>query len=98
MVRITNRAAAVLAEALRAGEAGKELGFRLVPSGPGEILLAIDTAREGDQVIRHDQQTVLLLDVWLATALDGAVLDVDVKEEGASLTLYGGRRPQSAWN
>ncbi len=89
MVSVTDRAAAVLARTLRNGQASADLGFRVIPSGPGEIALAIDEARAGDQVVRHRDQTVLLVDEWVARALEGAVLDIEEQAEGASLTLYG---------
>lgn len=92
MVSVTDRAVAVLARTLRDGEATRELGFRVVSSGPGEIALTIDEAREGDQVVRHQEQTVLLIEDWLASALDGSVLDIEEQEGGSSLTLHGYRR------
>ncbi|HXH22423.1 MAG TPA: hypothetical protein VNN10_10355 [Dehalococcoidia bacterium] len=98
MISVTQRAASVLAEALRAGEAGQEVGFRLVPARPGEILLAIDGPREGDRVVRHEERTVLLLDEWAVRELAGAVLDAEISGDGASLTLTGGRRPSARWN
>jgi hypothetical protein len=98
MVSVTNRAASVLAQALRAGEADDGVGFRILPASPGEILLAIDEAREGDHVVRHEDRTVLLLDGWVAEALDGAVLDAEIGDRGASLTLSGGRRSSARWN
>ena len=91
MVSVTNRAAAVLAQTLRDGDATKDLGFRVVQSGPGEIGLAIDEPRAGDHIVRHDEQTVLLIDGRVACALDGAILDIELEEDGASLTLYGSR-------
>lgn len=87
-VTVTDRAAEVLAYTLRNGEVDQDSGFRVVPAAPWLIALTIDQAREGDQVVRHGKQTVLLLETWVAYALNGAVLDVEEQAEGASLTLH----------
>ncbi len=93
MLNVTTRAASVLARTLRAGRAEAGLGFRLVPSGVSEIALTIDQARDGDDVIRHDERTVLLMERWVSYVLDGAVLDIEEQASGTTLTLHSGNHP-----
>ncbi len=93
MLNVTSRAASILARTLRAGQADAGLGFRLVPSGVSEIALTLDQARDGDDVIRHDERTVLLLERWVSYALDGAVLDIEEQSTGTTLTLHSGAHP-----
>jgi Fe-S cluster assembly iron-binding protein IscA len=94
MLNVTERAAKILVRTLRDGDATAWLGFRVVPTGPGVIAFTLDEAREGDEVFRHEDQTVLVVDPWIAQMLDGAVLDVEEQAGGTSLTLYGSGRPE----
>ena len=89
MLSLTWKAADVLAKTLRDGEAEAGQGFRVIPSGPGEIALTLYEPREGDEVITHQDQTVIVIESWVAHMLDGAVLDVQEIPGGTSLALYG---------
>jgi hypothetical protein len=63
-----------------------------VPAGPGQIALALDSVREGDHVVRLEEQTVLMVDEWVSNVLHGALLDVEEHADGTSLALYGAAR------
>ena len=91
MLSLTQKAADILARTLRRGEADSTQGFRMVPTGPGELAFTVDERREGDAVIVHEDQTVILIEQWLADMLDGAVLDVHEQAGGTRLQLYGSR-------
>jgi hypothetical protein len=92
MLSVTPRAVDVLARTLRDGDADTGHGFRVVPAGPGQIALALDSVREGDHVVRLQEQTVIMVDEWVSNVLDGAVLDVEEQDDGTSLALYGSGR------
>jgi hypothetical protein len=68
-----------------------DLGFRVVALESLEeksvLGLALDKARPGDQVVRHDQRTVLLLDAIVATVFDGRTLDLVETIRGEQLSI-----------
>jgi len=74
------------------GVVREEVGFRLVPAPSPDaeqasLSLALDLPREGDQVVRHADRNVLLVDGATAEALEGRVLDVDEGPEGPVLAV-----------
>lgn len=87
MLKVTERAVDMLARTLDETEAEREQGFRIIRTAPGELGLALDAIREGDQVITQEDRPVLLIEEWISDALDGATLDLTEDENGASLTL-----------
>lgn len=93
MLNVTDKALDVLAKSLDASEATEQQGLRLARTPQGEFGLAIDEEREGDQVVRQEERAVLLVDQEIASALDGATLDVIESPEGTRLTL---RMPEEA--
>ncbi|HEY7271075.1 MAG TPA: hypothetical protein VH951_14715 [Dehalococcoidia bacterium] len=94
MLSVTQRAATILVRTLRDGDADARLGFRVVPTAPGVLAFTLDEPHEGDEVFRHDDQTVLVVDPMIAQMLDGAVLDIEELPDGASLTLYSAAKDE----
>lgn len=95
MMSVTDRAASILARTLREGTAAANIGFRVIPAGPGEIALTIDEVRTGDHVVHHAERAVLLAEGWVAAVFDGAVLDISEHEGGAALTLQRPNVPRA---
>ena len=52
-----------------------ELGLRLGISASGNIAFKLDRIQDGDEVVRHEGENVLLVDVEMSRRFDGAVLD-----------------------
>lgn len=87
MLNVTEKAVDILANSLEASEASEEQSLRLARTPQGEVGLAIDEERDGDQVVKQEERAILVLDKEISTALDGATLDVSDSPEGQRLTL-----------
>lgn len=66
---------------------GPGLSLRLEVSTRGQLRLAVDEEREGDEVVEHEGTPLLLIGEELAGRLDGAVLDGEETAEGTRLTI-----------
>ena len=84
---VTERATAALKLLLDSTEHDPGQWLRLNSDPVGNLSLAIDEPREGDFVVNHEDDPVLLVDTPLAEGLIGAVLDVDVTADGFDLIL-----------
>jgi len=73
---VSDRALAVMANALDAGELAEEQVLRLAMGEDGEYGLVIGEVREGDEIISRDERPVLYIDSETAPAIHGATLDV----------------------
>ena len=87
MLIVTAQAAEELKTMAEAEVTDPEEAFRLVPAGPQELGLAVDTLREGDQVVEHEGVKVLLVGDDLADAVDGLVIDCIDTPEGRRFTI-----------
>ncbi|MFC1924745.1 hypothetical protein ACFLXA_05235 [Chloroflexota bacterium] len=47
-----------------------------------------DKERDGDQIVEHKGDTVLLIESELSNAFDGATIDCDEGDEGPCLTIF----------
>lgn len=93
MLSVTDKAVDILAQSLEASEANEGQSLRLARTPQGEFGLAIDEEREGDQVVKHAEKPILVVDQEVSSALDGAVLDVVESPEGQRLTLRMAEEP-----
>ena len=87
MITVTEKAVDALAESLSSSEASEEQSLRLARSQDGEFGLTIDERRDGDQLVKQEDRTILVIDETVATSLDGATLDVVDLPEGQRLSL-----------
>ena len=87
MVNVTEHALDVLVMTLETSAPSMDHSFRLVQESEDEYGLAIDEARAGDQMVKHGERTVLVMDDAVATALDGLTLDALDSPEGVQFTL-----------
>jgi Fe-S cluster assembly iron-binding protein IscA len=87
-VTVTERAAAELRDMLAEASTreGQVLHLVAQPEGPG-FALGTDQIEEGDETVEADGETVLVITSSLAEALEGAVIDVEETEEGATLSI-----------
>jgi Fe-S cluster assembly iron-binding protein IscA len=89
MIGVTERAKQELKKMLAANTDEPEACLRLIANEKGQIGLAIDTERQGDQVVEHDDLKVLVVENALADSLQGITMDVQdsPEDEGARLVL-----------
>ncbi len=76
MLIVSERALALMANALDAGQLPEEQVLRLSMSEDGEFGFVLDEAREDDEIISRDERPVLHISSEAATSLHGATLDV----------------------
>ena len=89
MLAVTNPALELLDSILESTSTAEEQRLRLVHRGEGELGLALDVERDGDQVVTREERPLLLIEPALSTALDSSTLDAeqDAAEADARLTL-----------
>jgi Fe-S cluster assembly iron-binding protein IscA len=80
MITVTERAANALQELLATNSALPGQGVKLVPSGVNSIGMVIEAPNEGDEVILHEGEPLLIVDSRIASDLDGAELDYETGE------------------
>jgi hypothetical protein len=98
MVAVTERAKQVLlARKLSANINDPGVGLRLARRSGGKLTLFADRMKAGDQVVKHRDSTVLLVDAELSEIVLGGKT-VDCTQRGGRtelvLTTRGGRRRQ----
>lgn len=86
MLSVTDKAAAALHESLEASTTEESQALRLTRTAEG-LALSLDEQREGDQVVQHDDRTVLVIEEEISSALAGATLDATETPEGPRLVL-----------
>lgn len=96
MVKVTDRAKAVLKSAL--ARTGEEPGtaLRVEMSEEGSYGLFPDRKKAGDQVVDHDGDALLLIGQEDAEPLDGATIDLADTPDGARLVLTRPSEPDDA--
>jgi Fe-S cluster assembly iron-binding protein IscA len=87
MIGVTERARQELKRILEANTDKPEACLRLTANDQGQLGLAIDVERQGDQAIEHDDSKVLLVEKDLADTLQGITIDVEDTPEGARLVI-----------
>jgi hypothetical protein len=98
MVNVTERAKQVLLARKRSANINdREVGLRLARGHGGNLGLFADRMKAGDQVVKHQDSTVLLVDAELSELLlAGRTVDCKVRGGRTELviTTRGGRTPQ----
>jgi len=61
--------------------------LRLTANAQGQLGLAIDVERQGDQAVEHEDSKVLLVEKGLADTLQRIAIDVEDTPEGARLVI-----------
>lgn len=110
MVGVTDRAKEALLQRRRLADIrSPEIGLRLACVAPGEVVLVPDRVKAGDQIVKHEDSTVLLVDAELSEGLlAGRTVDCgDTGGGGSTLvvratmtvvpdSVAGNRRPRQA--
>jgi hypothetical protein len=68
---------------------GSEALLRIIPLADGRVGLILDMFRDGDRVVEHDGEKILVVGPELGDSLDGLVFDCVDTEAGRQLTIYG---------
>ena len=89
MIAATEPAKQELKRILNANTDKAEACFRLTADEGGQLRLAIDMERDGDQAIEHEGLKLILAEKELADTLQGITIDVEDTPEGAKLVITG---------
>ena len=86
MLNVTDKAAESLQESLDTRRENDGDVLRLTRSGD-QFGLVVSQPQGEDQVVQHDERTVLVLDPDVSEALDGLTLDAVETPDGVTLTI-----------
>ena len=95
MITVTERAASALEALLAESNAEAGEGVKLFPKGTDEIGMTIEAPSDGDEVIRHADGPLLIVDRALTQPLDGAQFDCEDAVNGQSPTRFALKRQAS---
>ena len=87
MINITERAKKALKKILAANVDLSQGRLRLMDRGQGKLGLGIDIEMPGDELVKHDGLTILVIERGLATNLKGVTLDVEDGGNGSKLVI-----------
>ena len=73
-----------------------EAVLRLVTDEMGQLSLVADVEKESDQVIKHEETTLLVVDEQLSTALEGVGIDCQDTDAGPRLVLFRSQPEEAA--
>ena len=93
MIGVTDRAKQELKNILDDNTDDQESGLRLVTNEQGQIGIAIDKERPGDNVVEHNGSKVLLVEEALASQLVGITIDIENAPEGPRLAIVSDVEP-----
>lgn len=86
MVNVSSKAAEALHATLEQNERDPSDVIRIARTDEG-LALAIGSRQDEDQVVEHDDRTILAIEPAIATALEGATLDAVESPEGMQLVI-----------
>lgn len=89
MVEVSELAAMAMGQSLRASSVEADKGFRLTKGEEG-FTLEIDNPTEKDQVIKHEETIVLIVDQGVEEEVGNVVIDVEEGQEGPQLMMRSG--------
>ncbi|MFN3974641.1 MAG: hypothetical protein ACK4K2_05135 [Dehalococcoidia bacterium] len=87
MLTVTERASRELKQVLDNVEREANQCLRLITDPQGNFRLTLDVERENDQVVKHEDEAVLLIEHGISQHLEGAVLDVEDTPAGPALVI-----------
>ncbi|MFQ5879067.1 MAG: hypothetical protein ACE5IZ_02690 [Dehalococcoidia bacterium] len=87
MIELTPRAAAALLGSLKASGVGPDRGLRLTAKG-GQLTLDLDSPADGDRIIRHGEEMVLIVHRDMEALVEDAVIDISETPDGVDLTIH----------
>jgi Fe-S cluster assembly iron-binding protein IscA len=89
-LKVTDQAAAALQQLLEDQDPKPAQVLRLVSNTEGNFLLALDTKKDGDQVVRHKGRMVMVIGPSVSESLSGHILDWKQTRSGRSFTFGKG--------
>ncbi len=87
MINITKRAKKALKRILTAHVDLPEGRLRLMDRGQGKLGLGVDIEMPGDELVKCDGSTVLVVERGLAANIKGITLDVEDSGNGSKLVI-----------
>lgn len=87
MINVTEQAKQALKRILTAHVDLPEGRLRLMDRGQGKLGLGVDIEMPGDELVKYDGSTVLVVERGLATNLKGVTLDVEDGVKGSELVI-----------
>jgi Fe-S cluster assembly iron-binding protein IscA len=90
MFTVTTSAEGKLKEALQESASEPEQAIRIMPSPskPDQLALAVDEEREGDEVVKDQEGSkLLLIGTNVSPVLDGMTMDYQETPQGSSFVL-----------
>ena len=87
MISITQRAKKALKKILAAHVDLSQGRLRLIDRGQGKLGLGVDIEIPGDELVKYDGSTVLIIERGLVANLKGVTLDVEDSLEGSKLVI-----------
>ena len=90
MINITKRAKQALQGILAVNVDLSQGRLRLMDRGQGKLGLGVDIEMPGDELVKNDGSTVLIIERGLAANLKRVTLDVEDGDNGSKLVIdYG---------
>src|SRR5918997_3171629 len=86
-LKVTDQAAAALQQLLEDQDPKPAQVLRLVSNTEGNFLLALDTKKDGDQVVKHKGRMVMVIGLSVSEGLSGHTLDWKQTRSGRSFTF-----------
>ncbi len=86
---VTTRASAALAQVLDSTQHDPQEILRLVQDPEGNLGLALDTQKDGDQVVEYGGNMTLVIEPAISDRLEGVTLDIQESPQGEMFTLSG---------
>jgi Fe-S cluster assembly iron-binding protein IscA len=74
-----------------------EAVLRLIANKSRQLALVIDSERENDQLVKHQEDTVLVIDKEVSAAFDGVGIDYQGATGGLRLFETGSKSIVSNW-
>ena len=88
MINITQRAKKALKKILTSHVDLPEGRLRLMDRGQGKLGLGVDIEMPGDELVKYDGSTVLVIERGLMANLKGVTLDVADNAKGSELVIH----------
>ena len=96
MLLVTESAKGALKTKLDSAETQPGQCVRIKAAPGGQFALSLDVETPGDQVVKHGEAKILVVDSKTARRLEGLVLDFRDSGEGPELTLLQKEEPEQA--
>ncbi len=87
MINVTARAKEELKRLLHANVDMPQARLRLIDRGQGNLGFGIDIELPGDESVKHDGSTVLIINSSLASNLKDITIDVDDTPKGSEMVI-----------